>query len=128
MSNSTSNPNAKTNTLNAAVELRKNMNYIKKFGFPPSVAPHIDSRLILNDIHIDAYLFITKDGSVNFGLTGLQTDDTLNVGIEAFMKKEETEIIEARFKAKTQTILETDASGAFNSCRMTIEVESIIVE
>ena len=53
MSNSTSDPNAETSTLDAAAELRENMNYIEKFGLPPSVAPHIDSRLIFNDIHID---------------------------------------------------------------------------
>ena len=53
MSNSTSDPNAETSTLDAAAELRENMNYIEKFGLPPSVAQHIDSRLILNDIHID---------------------------------------------------------------------------
>ena len=29
------------------------MNYIKKFGLPPSVTQHIDSQLILNEIHID---------------------------------------------------------------------------
>ena len=53
MSNSTSDPNAETSTLDAAAELRENMNYIEKFGLPPSVAPHINSRLILNDIHIN---------------------------------------------------------------------------
>ena len=46
-------------------------------------------------------LLIIKDVSVNFGITGLQMDDTLNVGTEAFIKKEETEIMETKFKAKT---------------------------
>ena len=53
MSNSTSNLNAETSTLDAAVELRKNINYIEKFGLPPSVAQHIDFQLIFNDIYID---------------------------------------------------------------------------
>ena len=75
----------------------------------------------------DAYLFITKDGGENFGIAGLQTDNTLNVGTEAFMKKEETEIIEAKLKAKNRTILETGASGDFNGCRMTIEADFIMV-
>ena len=52
MSNLLSNPNAKTSTLDAAAKLRENMNYIKKFGLSLSVAPHIGSQLILNDIHI----------------------------------------------------------------------------
>ncbi len=53
MSNSTSDQNVETSTLDAAAELRENMNYIEKFGLPPSVAQHIDSRLILHDVHID---------------------------------------------------------------------------
>lgn len=43
-------------------------------------------------------------------------DNTLNIKIEAFIKKEETKIIEAKFKAKTQTILETGRSEDFNGC------------
>lgn len=42
MFNSISILNAKTNTLNAIAELRKNMNYIKKFGLPANVAQHIN--------------------------------------------------------------------------------------
>ena len=75
----------------------------------------------------NACLLITKDKSVNFGITGLQTDDTLNIGTEAFMKKEETEIIKTKFKAKTQTILKTDVSDNFQNCYMTIEADFIIV-
>ncbi len=75
----------------------------------------------------DACLLITKDGVENFGIVGLQADDTLNIGTEAFMKKEEIEIMEAKFKAKTQIILETGASGDFNGCCMTIEAEFIMV-
>ena len=72
-------------------------------------------------------LLITKDGGENFGIAGLQTENTLNIGTEAFMKIEETEIVEAKFKAKTRTILETGASRDFNGYRMTIEAESIMV-
>ncbi|MCJ1346029.1 hypothetical protein MMC31_004240 [Peltigera leucophlebia] len=53
MSNLTSDSNPKTSVLDAAAELRENMNYIKKFELPLSVAQHINSRLILNDIYID---------------------------------------------------------------------------
>ena len=75
----------------------------------------------------DAYLLIIKNGGENFGIVGLQTDNTLNVGIEAFMKKEKKEIIETKFKAKNRIMLETSVSGDFNSCRMTFKVESIMV-
>lgn len=73
------------------------------------------------------YLFITKDGSKNFGIVGIQINNTLNVKIETFIKKEETDIIEAKFKSKTWTILETDVLRNFNSYRITIKAESIIV-
>ena len=49
----------------------------------------------------DTCLFITKNGGENFGIARLQIDDTLNVETEAFTKKEETEIMKAKFKAKT---------------------------
>ena len=35
--------------------------------------------------------------------------------------------MEAKFKAKTQTILKTGASRNFNGCRMTIKAKSIMV-
>ena len=47
--------------------------------------------------------------------------------MKAFMKNEETKIMEAKFKAKTQIILETSTSRDFNGCHMTIKAESIIV-
>ena len=47
--------------------------------------------------------------------------------MEAFMKKEEKEIINAKFKVKNQTMLETGISGDFNSCRITIEAKSIMI-
>lgn len=54
-------------------------------------------------------------------------DNTLNIGTKAFMKKKETEIMEAKFKAKIKTILETGASRDFNGGYMTIKTEFIIV-
>lgn len=74
----------------------------------------------------DTCLFITKDSGNNIGIVGLQTDDTVNVGTETFIKKEEKEIIRAKFKAKDQIIPEIGISPDFNGCSMTIEVESII--
>ena len=84
-------------------------------------------KLGIKMLSYNVYLFITKNGGENFGIAGLQTDNTFNVGAEAFMKKEETEIMKAKFKAKTQTILKTGASRDFNGCRMTIEAESIMI-
>lgn len=43
------------------------------------------------------------------------------------MKKEEIEIMKVKFKAKTQTILETTVSEDLKGCHMRIKAESIIV-
>ncbi len=75
----------------------------------------------------DACLFITKNRGEKFGIAGLQTNDTLNIRTEAFMKKEEKEILEARFKAETQTMLEIGISEDFNDCHITIEAELMMV-
>lgn len=48
----------------------------------------------------DTCLFITKDSGENFGIAKLQTDNIPNIEIEIFIKKKETELIEAKFKAK----------------------------
>ena len=88
---------------------------------------HQKEKLEIEMSPYNAYLLITKDGGENFGIVGLQTDNTLNIKTESFMKKEETAIIEAKFKAKTQTILETSALEDFNAYRITIEAKSIMV-
>ncbi len=62
---------------------------------------HHKKKLEMKMLFYDIYLLITKDGSKNFGIVGIQMDNTLNVKIETFMKKEETDIMEAKFKAKT---------------------------
>lgn len=43
------------------------------------------------------------------------------------MNKEEAEIIEAKFKAKSQIMLETSTLEIFNGCCMTIEDKAIMV-
>ena len=52
MSSPISNHNPETTTLDAPAE-RENLNYISKFGLPANITHHIDSRLILHDVHID---------------------------------------------------------------------------
>lgn len=62
---------------------------------------HYKEKLDIEMSYYDTCLFITRNGGKNFGIAGLQTDIILNVRMKAFMKKEETEIMEAKFKAKT---------------------------
>ena len=71
--------------------------------------------------------FIIKNSAENFGIAKFEMDNILNIRTEAFMKKEETQIIKAKLKAKTQTILEIGASGDFNGCRIRIKAKSSII-
>ena len=88
---------------------------------------HYKRKLGIEMSSYDICLFITKDGGKNFGIAGLQTDNTLNIEIEAFMKKKEIEIMKAKLKAKTQTILETGISKDFNGYCMIIKAKSIMI-
>lgn len=74
-----------------------------------------------------AYLLIIKNKDGIFGIIKLQTNNILNIKIEAFINKEEAEIIKAKFKAKSQTILETSTSEDFNHYHITNKDKSIIV-
>ena len=75
----------------------------------------------------NACLFIPKDIGENFGITRLQTDNIFNVEMEAFIKKEETEIIKAKAKAKTQTILKINISKDYNNYCIIMKTESIMI-
>lgn len=75
----------------------------------------------------NVYLLINKNEGINFGIIGLQNDNTFNIRIEAFMNTEEVEMTEAKFKAKSWTVLEIGALGDFNGCHITIKAEFIIV-
>lgn len=72
-------------------------------------------------------LLITRNNGENFGITKLQTDNTFNIRIKAFMEKKKIEIMETKFRAKTRTILKTGELRDFNDSRMTIKIESIII-
>lgn len=72
-------------------------------------------------------MLIIKDRNINFDITKLQIDNTLNIKIEIFIDKEETEIIKAKFKAKSQIILKTRISETFNSYYMIIKDKTIII-
>lgn len=46
-------------------------------------------------------LLITKNRGINFGIIRLQTNNTLNLKIEAFINKKKVEIIKVKFKVKS---------------------------
>lgn len=75
----------------------------------------------------DINLLIIKNKSENFGIVRLQTNNTSNIKTKIFINKEKVKIIEAKFKTKSQIILENIISRDFNSCYMIIKDKSIIV-
>lgn len=75
----------------------------------------------------DLYFLITKDSGENFGIIKLQTDNSLNVETDTLIKKKEIEIMEAKLKIQTQTVVQKGVLRNFNSYYMTIEIESIII-
>ena len=62
---------------------------------------HHKEKLGIEILPYDPCPFITKDHGKNFGIARLQTDNTLNIKIETFMKIKETEIMKTKYKAKT---------------------------
>lgn len=75
----------------------------------------------------DTCLLFTKNEGINFCIKEFQINNMLNVGIEIFINKKKVEIIETKFKAKLQTMLENNLSRNFNSCHMTIEDKITII-
>jgi hypothetical protein len=53
----------------------------------------------------DLCLLITDKGQEMFGLTRLQTDDTLSIATTAFARREQEELNTAKFCTKPKTIL-----------------------
>jgi hypothetical protein len=67
----------------------------------------------------DPCLLITSDGS--FGITGMQTDDTLMICSLEFPAKEEEKIQKAAFRAKPKIRLAESSLMKFNEARLTLE-------
>ncbi|KAH8891085.1 hypothetical protein GQ53DRAFT_150472 [Thozetella sp. PMI_491] len=74
----------------------------------------------------DPCLLITKPGKP-FGLVGLQTDDTLNIGSSDFLQKEEIELAKAGFKVKPRSLLTLGIEGDFNGCYISLSEDSIAI-
>jgi hypothetical protein len=72
----------------------------------------------------DPCLKISKSDT-EFGIAGLQTDDTLNLGAPEFISKEDNELKKAGFKAKPQNVLNDGDSGDFNGCRLQITKSAV---
>lgn len=64
-------------------------------------------KLGIEVLSYNTFLLITKNRGKNFDITRLQTDNTLNIRLKVLINKEEAEIIEAKFRAKSQIMLKT---------------------
>ena len=89
---------------------------------------HDRDNLAMETSTYDPCLLITtaSNGPDMFGITGLQTDDTLDLGTALFAAKEEEELQKAGFKAKPKQLLTTGATGDFNGCRIKVEDDGSI--
>jgi hypothetical protein len=67
----------------------------------------------------DSCLLIIFDGS--FGITGMQTDDTLIICSPEFSAKKEEKIQKAAFRAKPKARLAESSPMKFNGARLTLE-------
>ncbi|EED15826.1 conserved hypothetical protein [Talaromyces stipitatus ATCC 10500] len=82
---------------------------------------HHKDRLGMETSTYDPCLLMTTEGKENFGLIGMQTDDTLLVSTESFAREEQAALQEAGFKAKPKTRLSQQVPLEFNGARITLQ-------
>jgi len=87
---------------------------------------HHQDKLFMEPSAYDPCLLITKAGKP-FGMTGLQTDDTLMLGEPAFMALEEAELKRAQFRAKERQDLTGGSTGDFNGCRLSFDHDYMVI-
>ncbi len=75
----------------------------------------------------DPCLLLTDGGPGDFGMVGLQTDDTLAVSTPAFSSAEDTALAEAKFRAKPKDTLSADKPLEFNGCTLTMDGDVIML-
>jgi hypothetical protein len=66
----------------------------------------------------DPCLLHTTEGPKTFGITGMQTDDTLSFATKCFSREEEKELARQGFRAKPKTVLTEGQSLEFNGGRI----------
>jgi hypothetical protein len=88
---------------------------------------HHTDRLKMRNSSYDPCLLITDKGANPFGITGLQTDDTLSVVTADFAQQEEEELQKANFRAKPKTILSQDTPIEFNGGKISLVQDKIIL-
>ncbi|EED12075.1 hypothetical protein TSTA_001460 [Talaromyces stipitatus ATCC 10500] len=90
------------------------------YGIPEAGAHHLN-KLNMETSTYDLCLLISKLGDDEFGLVGMQTDDTLLICTEKFSRGEQAALQEASFKAKPKTRLSETKPLEFNGARITLQ-------
>jgi hypothetical protein len=85
---------------------------------------HHKVNLDLEASFFDPCLMVSRKNA-DFGIVGLQTDVTLNLGAPEFMAKEDRRLQKAGFKAKPQTLLTAGSQGDFNGVHLRV-IESTV--
>jgi len=73
----------------------------------------------------DPCLLVTNGGPDEFGIVGLQTDDTLAIGTSKFSGAEDVALYKANFRAKPKNRLSEEVSLEFNGCTLTLQGDTI---
>ena len=73
----------------------------------------------------DLCLLITNRNYNAFGIVGIQTDNTLILGTDAFSSLKEKKLEKAQFRSKPKTVLTLDTELDFNGYILTIKGNSI---
>ena len=84
---------------------------------------HHQRELHMKPSAFDPCLLISDSGP--FGITGLQTDDTLNIGTTDFLDLEDKALTEAGIKARPQKILKDGSTEDFNGSRIIIREHEV---
>jgi len=75
----------------------------------------------------DPCLLVTKDQDGPFGLVGMQTDDTLILGDQAFVELEDSELKKANLLAKPAEQLTEQTPLLFNGYKLSLEGDDIFL-
>ena len=73
----------------------------------------------------DPCLLISTKESKEFGIFGMQTDDTLILGDETFLASEQKEIAKAGFLTKPVQVLNLSEPLPFSGCTITMDGEAL---
>ena len=88
---------------------------------------HHKEKLLMKTSSYDPCLLITDEGPDTFGITGMQTDDTLSFVTDNFSVREEEALQAAKFRAKAKTTLTETQPIEFNGGKIVRTDNTIIL-